>query len=86
MDLAELGFKFKANAHAEKLLGQQLGSIWHVDPDNVIERLTEAAVRTPYFPATSHWTQNHICNIVALSANVHLRAITESKEAFVQVG
>ncbi|PON74551.1 hypothetical protein PanWU01x14_049580 [Parasponia andersonii] len=70
---ANPGFKLQVDAHAEEFLAQQLGPIRHINPNDVISRLADPAIRTPDLTTASQCSLNNVRTILAFLANMHLR-------------
>ncbi|PON99232.1 hypothetical protein TorRG33x02_050920 [Trema orientale] len=77
---ANTGFKLQVDAHAEEFLAQQLGPIRHINPNDVISRLADPAIRTPDLTTAGQCSLNNVRNILAFLANMHLRRVTQSEE------
>jgi hypothetical protein len=71
----DLGLEFEADAHAEELLVQKLGSIRHIDPDDALCGPAEEAVGAAHLLATIFGAHDHVGHALAGLTDVHLREI-----------
>lgn len=70
--LADLGLELEANAHAEELLVQQLGSIRHIDPDDALCGPAKVAVGAVHLLATVVRADDNVGHTLAGLADVHM--------------